>query len=94
MIVIYTKFHANLPPTLPPPGYDGKIPPPTPAFPAFELNTERYGVSPRIQSECGKMRTRITPNTDTFQAVNVKQRALYLEQLLDLTMSCLSQYQS
>ena len=40
-----------------------------PHFSAFELNTERYGVSVRIQSECGKMRTRITPNTDTFYAV-------------------------
>ena len=38
-------------------------------YPAFGLNTERYGVSLRIQSECGKMRTRITPNTDTFYAV-------------------------
>ena len=93
MIVIYAKFHAHCTFLLgeissgkftPPPGYDGKIPPSTPAFPAFELNTERYG----------EMRTRITPNTDTFQAVNVKQRALYLEQLLDLTMSRLSQYQS
>ena len=40
-----------------------------PHFPAFELNTERYSVSLRIQSECGKMRTRITPNTDTFYSV-------------------------
>ena len=40
-----------------------------PHFPAFGLNTERYKVSLRIQSECGKMRTRITPNTDTFHAV-------------------------
>ena len=40
-----------------------------PHFPTFGLNTERYGVSLRIQSECGKMRTRITPNTDTFHAV-------------------------
>ena len=38
-------------------------------FPAFELNTEIYGVSLRIQSECGKMLTRITQNTDTFYAV-------------------------
>ena len=37
-------------------------------FPAFELNTERYGISLRIQSECGKIWTRITPNTDTFHA--------------------------
>ena len=42
-----------------------------PYFPAFELNTERYGVSLRIQSECEKIRTRITPNTDTFHAVPV-----------------------
>ena len=35
-------------------------------FPAFKLNTQRYGVSLRIQSECGKIRTRISPNTDTF----------------------------
>ena len=30
---------------------------------------ERYSVSLRIQSESGKMQTRITPNTDTFHAV-------------------------
>ena len=40
-----------------------------PYFPAFRLNTERYRLSLRIQSECGKIRTRITPNTDTFHAV-------------------------
>ena len=40
-----------------------------PYFPAFGLNTERCSVSLRIQSEYGKMRTRITPNTDTFHAV-------------------------
>ena len=38
-------------------------------FPAFGLNTERYEVSLHIQSEYGKMRTIITPNTDTFHAV-------------------------
>ena len=38
-----------------------------PYFPSFRLNTERYGVSFRNQSECGKIRTRITPNT--FHAV-------------------------
>ena len=42
-----------------------------PYFPAFGLNTKRYSVSLRIQSECGEMRIRITPNTDTFYAVNV-----------------------
>ena len=40
-----------------------------PYFPAFGLNTERYSVSLHIQSKCGKIRTRITPNTDTFYAV-------------------------
>ena len=42
-----------------------------PYFPAFGLNTGRYSVSLRIQSECEKIRTRITPNTDTFHGVNV-----------------------
>ena len=42
-----------------------------PLFYAFGLNIERYYVSLRIQSECGKMRTRITPNTDPFYAVKV-----------------------
>ena len=40
-----------------------------PHFPAFGLNAERYGVFVHIQSKCGKMHTRITPNTDTFYAV-------------------------
>ena len=42
-----------------------------PYFPTFWLNTERYRVSLRIQSECGKIRTIITLNTDTFYAVAV-----------------------
>ena len=42
-----------------------------PHFPAFELNVERWGVSVRILSECGEIRTRITPNTDTFHAEHV-----------------------
>ena len=42
-----------------------------PYFPAFRLNTERYFVSLRILYEYGKIRTRITPNTDTFHAVYV-----------------------
>ena len=37
-----------------------------PHFPVFWLNTERYSIFLRIQSVCGKMRTRITPNTDFF----------------------------
>ena len=37
-----------------------------PHFPAFGRNTESYGVCLPIQSKCGKIRPRITPNTDTF----------------------------
>ena len=40
-----------------------------PNFLSFGLNTERYGVSRRIQSQCGKMWTRITPNTGIFHTV-------------------------
>ena len=49
-----------------------------PHFPAFGLNTERYSVSLRIQSECGKIRTRITPNTDTFHAVRYTKYDIYV----------------
>ena len=42
-----------------------------PYRPRFGLSKERYRVSLRIQSECGKIRTRITPITDTFYAVYV-----------------------
>ena len=38
---------------------------------AFCRNWTEYAVSLRIQSECGKMQTRITPNTDTFYAVSL-----------------------
>ena len=37
-----------------------------PYFPTFGLNTGTYGVSLRIQSECGKIRTIITPNRTLF----------------------------
>ena len=40
-----------------------------PYFPTFGVNTERYEVSVRIQSEREKMWIRITPNTDTFHTV-------------------------
>ena len=39
-----------------------------PYFPAFGLNTERYGIFLRIQTECSKIWTRKTPNADAFQA--------------------------
>ena len=38
-------------------------------FSTFGLNTERYRVSFCIQFECGKIRTRIIQNTDTFHTV-------------------------
>ena len=37
-----------------------------PHFSTFGLNTERYRLSLRIHSECEKIRTRITPSTNTF----------------------------
>ena len=47
----------------------------SPYFPAFGLNTKRYSVSLRIQSECGEIRTRLTPNTNTFYKVMINQIA-------------------
>ena len=46
-----------------------------PHFHAFGLM--QYSASLRIQSECCKMRTRITPNTETFYAV-IKTCSFYL----------------
>ena len=43
----------------------------SPYFPEFKLNPEKYSVSLRIQSKCGKIWTRKTPNTDTSHAVLV-----------------------
>ena len=40
-----------------------------PQFPAFGLNTDIYYVNPRVQFECGEMRTIKTPNMYTFHAV-------------------------
>ena len=47
-------------------------------FPVLGLNTERYSLSLRLQSECKKMRTRITRNTDTFYAVVIRNYALVI----------------
>ena len=44
-----------------------------PYFLALGLNTDRYAVSLCIQSESGKIWTRITPNKDTFYPVNAEQ---------------------
>ena len=59
-------------------GYSG------PYFPAFALNTERYFVSLRIQSEYGKTLARITPNTDTFHAVKSLRISNKFEKFLSL----------
>ena len=40
-----------------------------PYFPAFGLQTKIYTENLRIQSQCGKIRTRKTPNMDTFYPV-------------------------
>ena len=37
-----------------------------PYFPALGLNTEGYSVSLHIQVKCAKIRTKKTPNMDTF----------------------------
>ena len=50
-----------------------------PHFPTFGPNTERYEVSLRIQSKYRKMRTGITPNTDTFHAVIVTSLKILLK---------------
>ena len=46
-----------------------------PYFSAFELNTERYGVSPRIQFEYGKNGPEKTLYLDTFRVVTFKKEA-------------------
>ena len=43
-------------------------------FAVFGLNTERYRVSLRTMSKCRKVRTKKTPNTDTFHAVKLTRK--------------------
>ena len=45
----------------------------SPYFSAFGLNTQRYSVSLCFQFECGKIQTRKSPNTGTFQAVKNRE---------------------
>ena len=65
-LVLYGKAFLNVSGVTPIWSYSG------PYFLAFGLNMERYRVSLRIQSECGKMPTRITPNTENFFTVTVR----------------------
>ena len=44
-----------------------------PYFPTLGLITEIYSVNFHIQSKFGKIRTRKTPNMDTFQAVIISK---------------------
>ena len=50
-----------------------------PHFTVFGLNTERNGVSLSTQSECDKIRTRITPNRDTFTQCSTALLFSFLE---------------
>ena len=55
-----------------------------PYFHALGLNKDRYGVSPCIQSKYGKIRTRKTPNMDTFNAVttvSLSKRTIVLQKI-------------
>ena len=56
-------------------------------YPALGLNKERYGVYLRIQSECGKMQTRITPNVDTFYAARTND-SNFISKKLSTTFIC------
>ena len=54
---------------------------------------ERYSISLRSQSACWKIQTRITPNTDTFQAVVFKKEPRHrrvIRKLLVLLRNLLS----
>ena len=59
-----------------------------PHFAAFGLDTERYFAFLRIQSECGKKRTRIAPNTDTFYAVSRAKKFLSRNYFVILVHYC------
>ena len=57
-----------------------------PHFPTFRLTKEIYSVNIRIQSQCGKIRTRKTPDTDTFYAVVLRTlRKIYENFLVKIT---------
>ena len=64
-----------------------------PYFPAFGLITERYSLYLRIQIECGKIRTKTTPNMDTFYAVirlknqSTTKRSIYQHEAINTKLS-------
>ena len=51
-------------------------------FPVFGLNAERYGVSLRIQSECGKMQSRMSLDMDTFQEVRISFMEFFIHYII------------
>ena len=54
----------------------------SPHFPAFGLNTERYFVTLHIESECEKIQTRVTQNTEFFGVVSESKDELILRKFL------------
>ena len=62
-----------------------------PHFPIFGLNKERYFVSHRIQSECGKIRTRKSPNTDTCYALCIIKENSFIIASLTRCYVCIAQ---
>ena len=65
-----------------------------PYCPAFGLHTKRHSVSLHIQSRFGEIRTRKTPNTDTFHAMlaykSVYGHAMNFKQSVPLTRDLVS----
>ena len=58
-----------------------------PHFPAFRPNKERYSIYLRIQSECWKMRTRITRNTEIFMQPHMENLYLLLFEFLKSSLN-------
>ena len=57
-----------------------------PYFPAFGLSKKKYSISLRIQSECWKIRTRKTPNADTFHAVLIGSEDFIISRIVALDL--------
>ena len=53
-----------------------------PHFPAFGLNTDICRVNIHIQSECGKIRTKKTPNMEPFCRVFIAFKTIHVVKLL------------
>ena len=51
-------------------------------FPAFGMNMETYRVSPHINSDYDVIRARLTPNANTFYAVDVRSLLRYFDTII------------